>query len=82
MSGAAAVAAALRDIQASPLRPSSRSLGTRTENLAKRAGDARFAMGQQKSELPPARRSLIVQGPVGVMRSRRPWRRYEPNGLW
>ena len=29
MSGDAAVAAALRDIQASPLRPSSRSLGTK-----------------------------------------------------
>jgi hypothetical protein len=46
MSGDAAVAAALRDIQASPLRPSSRSLGTISKRLAWHPVDACFAAKQ------------------------------------
>lgn len=45
MSGDAAVAAALRDIQASPLRPSSRSLGTTRRRAARRPRDTSFPHG-------------------------------------
>jgi hypothetical protein len=54
MSGDAAVAAALRDIQASPLRPSSRSLGTRSSSARRRVGGYCF--------VPDCERVLVTEG--------------------
>lgn len=49
MSGAAAVAAALRDIQASPLRPSSRPPGTTNSSPGVQSAGCCFAMAKQAS---------------------------------